>query len=117
MPFNANTLRVMIASPSDLAEEREAVTEAVNYWNCQNAAAESTVLLPIKWETHAIPQTGVRPQAAINSQLTDECDMLIGMFWCKLGTDTGVAESGTVEEIDRCVAHNKPVMLYFPTVQ
>lgn len=35
------------------------------------------------------------------------------MFWTKLGTSTGVAASGTVEEIDQIVAAGKPTMLYF----
>src|SRR5271157_171838 len=51
--------------------------------------------------------------SGINAQLVRNCDMLIGMFWTKLGTSTGVAESGTVEEIDQFVADRKPAMLYF----
>lgn len=39
--------------------------------------------------------------------------MLIGMFWTKLGTSTGVAESGTVEEINQLVEQQKPALLYF----
>lgn len=35
------------------------------------------------------------------------------MFWTRLGTSTGVAESGTVEEIDQFVESDKPAMLYF----
>ncbi len=103
----------MIGSPSDLAQEREAASAAVSDWNALHAEVEGVVLLPVKWETHAMPTTGVRPQAAINEQLTDRCDILIGMFWTRLGTDTGVAASGTVEEIDRFVANGKPAMLYF----
>lgn len=113
MPFESQTYRVLIASPSDLAEERQAATDAINEWNAQHAAAESVVLLPIKWETHALPTMGVRPQEAINRQLVRTSDLLIGMFWTKLGTSTGVAESGTVEEIDQFVARRKPAMLYF----
>lgn len=113
MPTQSKVYRVMIGSPSDLAEERQAATEAVNEWNAQHADAEGAVLLPIKWETHAIPTSGVRPQSAINDQLVDRCDLLVGMFWTKLGTSTGVAASGTVEEIDRFVAAGKPAMLYF----
>jgi len=30
MPFKSETYRVLIASPSDLAEERQAATDAVN---------------------------------------------------------------------------------------
>src|SRR3954469_2463507 len=115
MSFQAETYRVLIASPSDLAEERLAATEAINDWNAQHAAAESVVLLPVKWETHALPQASIRPQAAINAQLVTDSDILLGLFWTKLGTSTGVAESGTVEEIDQFVAAEKPAMLYFST--
>lgn len=113
MPFTSETYRVLIASPSDLAEERQAATEAVNDWNAQHAFAESVVLLPVKWETHAIPQSGVRPQAVINQHVVQDSDILVGMFWTKLGTSTGVAESGTVEEIDQFVAAGTPALLYF----
>ena len=113
MSFKSQTYRVLIASPTDLAEERQAATEAINDWNAQHAVAESVVLLPVKWETHAWPQAGVRPQEAINKQLVRDCDILVGMFWTKIGTSTGVAESGTVEEIDQFVASGKPALLYF----
>jgi hypothetical protein len=113
MSANTKTYLVMIASPSDLSEERQAVTEAIHEWNAQHAVAESTVLLPVKWETHAKPESGVRPQESINRQLVRSCDVLIGMFWTKLGTSTGVAESGTAEEINKFVAAGKPAMLYF----
>jgi hypothetical protein len=113
MSFTAATYRVLIASPSDLTEEREAATMAINDWNAQHAAAEGIVLLPVKWETHARPESGVRPQGAINTQIVQTCDILIGMFWTKLGTNTGVAESGTVEEINQFVEQQKPALLYF----
>jgi hypothetical protein len=110
--FKAETYRVLIASQSDLLEERKAAMQAVNDWNTQHAANESIVLLPI-WEMHAIPQSGIRPQEAINQQLLNRCDLLVGMFWRRLGTNTGVAESGTVEEINQFIAVDKPAMLYF----
>lgn len=113
MAFNSITYKVLIASPSDLAEEREAATGAVNEWNAQHAAVEAVVLLPVKWETHATPTTGVRPQKAINRQLVKDSDILVGMFWTKLGTPTGMADSGTVEEVDQFVESSRPAMLYF----
>src|SRR5215207_6971628 len=96
MPFRCETYRVLIASPSDLVDERQVAAEAMSEWNALNAAAENIVLLPVKWETHATPETGVRPQDAINRQLVSECDILLGLFWTRLGTSTGVAASGTV---------------------
>jgi hypothetical protein len=113
VPFKCDTYRVLIASPSDLEEERRAATDAINDWNAQHAAAEAVVLLPVKWETHARPQSGIRPQEAINRQLVGSSDLLVGMFWTKLGTNTGVAESGTVEEVDQFVSAGKPALLYF----
>jgi hypothetical protein len=113
MSFKAEIYRVLIASPSDLAEEREVATEAINEWNSQHAVAEAVVLLPVKWETHATPRSGVRPQEAINEELVRNSDILVGMFWTRFGTNTGIAESGTVEEIDEFLAAAKPAMLYF----
>lgn len=112
MPLRSIVYRVLIASPSDMADERQAATDAIHEWNVQHAAAEAVVLLPVKWETHATPQAGIRPQEAINAQLVRDSDMLVGMFWTKIGSHTGVAESGTVEEIDQFVAAGKPTMLY-----
>lgn len=66
--YQADVYRVLIASPSDLAEERNIATDAVHEWNAQNSAAEAVVLLPVKWETHSMPQAGIRPQEAINRQ-------------------------------------------------
>jgi hypothetical protein len=113
MPFRSRTYRVLIASPSDLLEARGAATDAISDWNALNAAAEETVLLPVRWETHAIPQSGIRPQDAINRQLVSESDILLGFFWTKIGTATGIAASGTVEEIDQFVASGRPALLYF----
>jgi len=113
MTFPAQVFRVFIASPSDLPEERDAATDVINAWNAQHAAAEGIVLLPVRWETHARPQSAIRPQQAINDQLVAKCDILLGMFWTRIGTSTGIAESGTLEEIDQFVAASKPALLYF----
>lgn len=113
MAFKADTYRIFIASPSDLTEERIAVTRAVHEWNDKHAEAEKVVLLPLKWETHLLPQFCDRPQQAINDDPLSQCDMLVGLFGTKLGTPTGVAKSGTVEEIDSVAQAGKPCLLYF----
>lgn len=113
MPFANLAYRALIASPSDLAEERDIATNAVNAWTALHAEAEATVLLSVRSETHSWPQTGIRPQEAINWQIGRKCDLLIGMFWTKIGTKTGGADSGTIEEIDLFVRAGKPALLYF----
>src|ERR1700677_4512343 len=114
MPYEATILRVLIASPSDLAEEREAATQAIHEWNALHAADDSLVLLPVKWETHATPRAGIRPQQAINEQLVQSADIVVGLFWTKFGTNTGVPESGTAEETAQIVAASKPALSFFP---
>lgn len=65
------------------------------------------------WETHALPEMGDRPQVPINEQIVNDADILVGVFWTRLGTPTGREESGTVEEIRAFLRQQKPVLLYF----
>jgi hypothetical protein len=112
MPFQAQTYRVLISSPSDLSEERAAVVAALGDWNARHSVAVAVNLLPVMTETGARPAAG-RPQQAVNDQIVEPADILIGMFWMRLGTPTGKAKSGTVEEIEQFLAAGKSVMVYF----
>lgn len=113
MSYESTVYRILIASPSDVDEEREVASRIIQDWNDLNSFSKKIVLLPVKWETHSSPSYGVRPQEAINKQIVDDCDLLIGFFWTKIGTPTGEDLSGTIEEIKRVSLAGKPVMLYF----
>lgn len=113
MAYNATVYKVMIASPGDVVSERAIVREVLAEWNTINSDSRKTVLLPVGWETHASPTMGDRPQAIINKQILKDCDLLVGVFWTRLGTPTGEYASGTVEEIDEHIKAGKHVMLYF----
>lgn len=113
MAFDAKVFKVLIASPGDVQEEREAIPEVIARWNNTNAEASNIVLLPVSWETHSAPLLGDRAQGIINSQVVESCDMAIGVFWTRLGSPTGVSESGTAEEIECFIREQKPVMVYF----
>lgn len=99
------TLRVFVASPSDLDEERkllEAVIQELNLiWPQQWGISFEL----IKWETHVFPGAGTDPQDVINHQLTTDYDILLAMFWSRIGTPTPRSESGTIEEFD--IAYTK----------
>lgn len=116
MVFQANVVRVMIASPGDVLSERKIARVVVHEWNTINAVDRKTVLVPIGWETDSVPAIGDRPQAIINKQLLKDADLLVAIFWTRLGTHTGAAASGTVEEIEEHVSASKPMMLYFSSV-
>jgi nucleoside 2-deoxyribosyltransferase len=113
VPFDAKVVRVLIASPSDTSAYRLVVRDVVEEWNSLHSETERVVLLPVIWERDATPEMGERPQGIINRQLVETADVLIGVFWNRLGTATSEAESGTAEEIGRFNDAGKPVLLYF----
>ena len=103
----------MIASPSDVASERAIIREVIYDWNAVHSERENIVLLPVGWESHSSPEMGARPQEIINRQTLDKCDLLVGVFGTRIGSETGEYPSGTVEEIEEHIALGKPAMLYF----
>ena len=120
MSYSAIVYKVMIASPGDVPAERSIVREVLTEWNVVNADLRKQVLLPVGWETHSVPEMGDRPQAIINKQILYDCDLLVGVFWTRIGTATTEYASGTVEEIEEHVKTGKPTMLYFsgaPVIQ
>lgn len=113
MSYTAETFNVMIASPSDVASERAIIRDVVYEWNAVNSSSRRFVLLPVGWESHSSPEMGAPLQAIINKQIVDDCDLLIGVFWTRIGTATDGYASGTVEEFERHIESGKPAMLYF----
>lgn len=113
MAYQATVIPVMIASPGDVFEEREVVRDVIHTWNYINSFKTKVVVMPAGWETHASPELGARPQELINSRVLKDCDLLIGVFWTRIGSPTGTSLSGTVEEIEEHVKAGKPAMIYF----
>lgn len=113
MAFQATVVQVMIASPSDVPSERSTIRSVLGEWNDLNAERERIVLLPVAWESHAVPQMGARAQDIINRDVLARCDLLVAAFWTRLGSPTGESPSGTVEEIRKHIADGKLAMVYF----
>lgn len=113
MAYNAVVCNVMIASPGDVDKERHIARDVIWNWNYLHSERTKIVLIPVGWETHSAPAMGDRAQAIIDKQVLKGCDLLIGIFWTRLGTPTGQEVSGTVEEIKEHRRRGKPAMLYF----
>jgi hypothetical protein len=113
MSYDAKVFNVMIASPGDVASERNIIRETIYEWNAVHSRARKIVLLPVGWETHSSPEMGNRAQEIINNQILVKCDLLVGVFWTRIGTSTGEYISGTVEEIEKHIDAGKPAILYF----
>lgn len=113
MAQTGTIFRVLVASPSDCIHERKIIPEVISAWNAVHSVSCAAIIEPVLWETHSRPGMGSRPQEIINYQLVNHCDLVIGAFWTRLGTPTGVAESGTAEEIEHFREAGNPVLLYF----
>src|SRR3954451_18617701 len=113
MSFEAAVYNVMIASPGDVVTERNVAREVIAEWNAVHSSTRNLVLMPVGWETHSAPTMGKPPQEVINEQLLRNADLLVGIFWTRIGTATSTYASGTVEEIEEHLNADKPAMLYF----
>lgn len=113
MPQPMNGIVILVASPTDAAEERGTVRDALVDWNISRGRREHVALLPWLWERSAVAVLGDRPQALINRQAVDHADVVVAFFDSKLGSPTEMDVSGTAEEIARAQELGKPVHVYF----
>lgn len=113
MPTQVIEYKCLLISPSDVSEERDALTELATLWNAQIGAGLGARVNLVRWESHAVPDMGTPAQEAINSQLVRDCDLGIAVFWSKLGTATAKHPSGSAEEIFELLQKGARVLVYF----
>lgn len=113
MSYRATIYNVMIASPGDVMPERKIVRDLIHEWNDIHSEERAIALAPLGWDTHTAPEMGNHPQDIINKKVLSRCDLLVGIFWTRMGTPTRNHASGTVEEIEEHLKAGKPAMLYF----
>lgn len=113
-------LRVFIAGPGDVQRERDLAVDVIADINRSIAADRAVRLEPVAWETDAYPGFDTSgPQGLIDAVLcSEDCDLLIGIFWKRFGTPTAQGQSGTEHEFrrayERWKAHGRPqLMMYF----
>lgn len=57
MSYTAKVINVVIPSPSDVPQARLIARDVIAEWNAIHAKDKRTVLMPIGWETHSVPDT------------------------------------------------------------
>lgn len=119
MARQEHVLSVFVASPGDVEAERGKLEDVIRELNVTWGRDLSVRLDLVRWETHAYPGIGADAQDVINHQIPEDFDIFIGIMWCRYGTPTGRAGSGTVEEFDRAKARHDAepnsvhLMIYF----
>src|SRR5664279_2408834 len=114
------TLKVFIASPSDVTDERNALRRLLRDINDVLTFLDPTRNLRtelVGYETDSYPDYG-SPQDVINRQIPVDYDIFVGIMWKRCGTPTKNAPSGTIEEYRRACEKRKQgglprIMFYF----
>ena len=113
MGQNATLFRIMIAAPGDVKKEKEEVINAIHLWNANHSERESVVLQPLTWEVDVSRGEAEDGQYLIDEQILQKSDLVIGIFWKKLGRKAPDAISYTVGELKKHIKNGKQAILFF----
>jgi len=111
-------LKIFLASPSDVAKERDYVIEVIEEIN-RTIAPSKGVILEVVSSKHTFPGYGQDGQSVLNKQIgtMKEYEIFLGIMWSRVGTPTQRAPSGTIEEFKRAVrankSHEKPEIWFY----
>jgi hypothetical protein len=117
MKIRDKIVRVTLCAPSDVSREVELLANEIHDWNSVNWESRHCGIKVRHWLTDAVPDMTERGQGVINRQLIDDTDLIVAVFWSRMGTPTGMADSGTAEEVLRAIAQNKRAFLYFSKIE
>lgn len=110
MAYPSLVLHLLISAPGDIpSTDLTTLRKTVSQWNLNFGRLVGITVLPVSWTEHAVAEFGERPQAILNHQIVEESDLAVALFYDRLGTPTGEAESGTAEEIKVLVDAGKSV--------
>lgn len=112
-------IKIFLSTPSDVDTERVALGALVSEINdvVTFLAPERDMRLElIHYQTHSYPDVG-KPQHVIDEQVPIDYDIHFGVMWRRCGTPTGTADSGTIHEFNRALAHRektgKPTIMFY----
>ncbi|HYN81826.1 MAG TPA: hypothetical protein VES88_10025 [Gemmatimonadaceae bacterium] len=99
-------VRVFLASPGDVLNERERAGVVVESLNRTLESELGIRIELIRWETHVAPLMGRPEEVVLEGVRMSESDVFVGILWLRFGTPTGGVRpesggpilSGTEEE-------------------
>lgn len=103
---------ILISCPSDIADDKYIVDEAVKTINEENANFNN-IQFDVKYWTKNVLYSYGTPQQIINDNIVYDSDIVVALFGTKLGTPTDKYDSGTIEEIEIMIKNKKQVFVCF----
>lgn len=124
-------LRIFLASPGDVTEERDRVKAVADELNQTNNLADSlgVTLQVLDWRTDASPAMGRAEEELLKQMPVKSWDIFIGILWLRFGTGSGGKDpesgrdydSGTEEEFRLAYRSwkktKRPKMLFYRGVK
>lgn len=104
--------RCLLISPSDVSSDRDAVAGMIQHWNGSVGAGLGVRIDLVRWETHSVPDLSRPPQEVLDDQLLRGIDVGVALFWSRIGTTTGLHESGSVQEIKALQSQGTRLLVY-----
>jgi len=111
-------LRVFIAGPSDVADEKNCIKTVIEELNRAGGVADKLgfILQPLECK-QAIPGAGLAQNVILEEIPVETWDVFVGILWCRFGSATGAADdntgqlykSGTEEEFVRAYKQYREV--------
>jgi hypothetical protein len=117
MKTKFSLIKLALCGPGDVKKEIQIAQDVVTEWNLQHGEACGFWIKHAHWSTDSHPDMSDRPQGVVNTQVIDDSDVIVAIFWSRFGTPTGQANSGTEEEIRRGIRLRKEVMVYFSDLE
>jgi hypothetical protein len=113
-------ISIFLASPGDVAEERQLARDVIDEINRTTGRDRGFRLEVIGWDTDSFASYGSDGQSLINDQIgqMEDHDLFVGILWNRFGSKTPRADSGTEEEFNRAEEsfrriHQPNIMFYF----
>ena len=119
MSQDVTQVKVFVISPTDVEDERKCLESAIKALHSEHSACSSSINTLVNETGSGFPSPGIGgdPQAVINNQIPNDVDIVIGIMWCRTGTPTPRAQSGTIEEFQmakrRYEEDNKSMQIMF----
>lgn len=104
---------LLISCPGDVEGCVRLLKEKVDNFNRLYGRNNNVVVQTRYWKDDSFPESGGKPQALLNSQIVDDADFAVVIFWTRFGTRTENYGSGVEEEVERMLNSGKQVFLYF----
>ena len=107
----AQIVTLFVASPGDVAAEKNHVAEVAAALNRNTAAEHDVVFKVLGWKTDVRPRVHEQgPQGPIDEDLPiEQCDIVVGILWKRFGTPIPQmgGETGTEHEIRTAIAASR----------